>query len=120
MPGDVVLGRDGGVLFIPPQLAEQVVKTSEVVRLRDMFGHERLREGNYTAGQIDTRWTDAIEKDFSQWLRDNIDKLPVPEEQIRKSSRNAPGRRVDALEAQHHVPDVDVRQRVYVFPHALA
>ena len=23
MPGDVVLGRDGGVLFIPPQLAEQ-------------------------------------------------------------------------------------------------
>jgi len=24
MPGDVVLGRDGGVIFIPPQLAEQV------------------------------------------------------------------------------------------------
>ena len=26
MPGDVVLGRNGGVIFIPPQLAEQVVK----------------------------------------------------------------------------------------------
>ena len=26
MPGDVVLGRDGGVIFIPPQLAEQVVR----------------------------------------------------------------------------------------------
>ena len=26
MPGDVVLGRDGGVMFIPPQLAEQVVQ----------------------------------------------------------------------------------------------
>jgi regulator of RNase E activity RraA len=26
MPGDVVLGRDGGVLFIPPQVAEQVVQ----------------------------------------------------------------------------------------------
>lgn len=25
MPGDVVLGRDGGVLFIPPQVAEQVI-----------------------------------------------------------------------------------------------
>lgn len=82
MPGDVVLGRDGGVLFIPPQLAERVVKTSEVVRLRDMFGHQRLREGKYTAGQIDTRWSDAIEKDFSQWLRDNIKKLPVAEDQI--------------------------------------
>src|ERR1700728_4931983 len=29
MPGDVVLGRDGGVMFIPPQLAEQVVQESE-------------------------------------------------------------------------------------------
>jgi regulator of RNase E activity RraA len=84
MPGDVVLGRDGGVLFIPPQLAERVVKTSEVVRLRDMFGHQRLKEGKYTAGQIDTRWSEAIEKDFSQWLRDNIKKLPVAEEQIRE------------------------------------
>jgi regulator of RNase E activity RraA len=26
MPGDVVLGHDGGVIFIPPQLAEQVVR----------------------------------------------------------------------------------------------
>jgi regulator of RNase E activity RraA len=25
-PGDVVLGRNGGVIFIPAQLAEQVVK----------------------------------------------------------------------------------------------
>ena len=84
MPGDVVLGKEGGVVFIPPQLAEKVVKTSEVVRLRDMFGHQRLREGKYTSGQIDTRWADAIEKDFSQWLRDNIGKLPVAEEQIRE------------------------------------
>lgn len=84
MPGDVVLGRDGGVLFIPPQLAEKVVRTAEVVRLRDLFGHQRLREGKYTAGQIDTRWTAEIERDFSQWLEQNIDKLPVPKEQIQE------------------------------------
>lgn len=84
MPGDVVLGKEGGVIFIPPQLAEQVVKTSEVIRLRDLFGHQRLREGKYTAGQIDARWSDPIEKDFSQWLRDHIDKLPVPKEQIQE------------------------------------
>jgi regulator of RNase E activity RraA len=84
MPGDVVLGRDGGVIFIPPHLAERVVTTSEIVRLRDMFGHQRLREQVYTAGQIDTRWTPEIERDFSQWLRDHIDELPVPREQIQK------------------------------------
>ena len=84
MPGDVVLGRDGGVIFIPPHLAEKVVKTSEIVRLRDMFGHQRLREQKYTPGQIDSRWSDEIEKDFSQWLNDHIDELPVPKEQIQE------------------------------------
>lgn len=84
MPGDVVLGRDGGVIFIPPHLAERVVKTSEIVRLRDMFGQERLREGVYTSGQIDARWSDEIERDFSQWLEDHMDELPVPKEQIQE------------------------------------
>jgi regulator of RNase E activity RraA len=82
MPGDVVLGREGGVLFIPAHLALQVVETSEIVRLRDMFGHQRLREKKYTAGQIDSRWTAEIEKDFSQWLKDNKAKLPVSPERV--------------------------------------
>ena len=82
MPGDVVLGRNGGVLFIPPQLAEKVVKTSEITRLRDIFGHQRLREQKYTAGQIDARWSDPIEQDFTGWLKENREKLPVAKEQI--------------------------------------
>jgi hypothetical protein len=83
MPGDVVLGRDGGVIFIPPQLAEQVVQYSEITHLRDLFGHQRLREGKYTAGQIDAAaWSAPIEADFTGWLRENIDKLPVAREQV--------------------------------------
>jgi regulator of RNase E activity RraA len=88
MPGDVVLGRDGGVSFIPPHLVEKVVVTSEIVRLRDMFGHERLREEKYTAGQIDTRWSDEIERDFSEWLNEHIDELPVPKSQIQEYLKN--------------------------------
>jgi regulator of RNase E activity RraA len=84
MPGDVVLGRDGGVIFIPPHLAEKVVTTSEIVRLRDMFGHLRIREKKYTAAQIDNRWSDDIEKDFSKWLNDHINELPVPKEQVQE------------------------------------
>jgi regulator of RNase E activity RraA len=82
MPGDVVLGRDGGVLFIPPQVAEQVVQYSEITHLPDLFGHQRLREKKYTAGQIDTAWSAPIEADFTGWLRENIDKLPVGRQQI--------------------------------------
>jgi regulator of RNase E activity RraA len=82
MPGDVVLGRDGGVIFIPPQLAEQVVKTSEATHLRDLFGHQRLQEGKYTAGQIDAHWTEPIEQDYRQWLKQNEDHLPFPKSRI--------------------------------------
>jgi regulator of RNase E activity RraA len=88
MAGDVVLGRDGGVSFIPAHLVEKVVITSEVVRLRDMFGHERLRARVYTAGQIDTRWSDDIERDFSAWLNEHIDELPIPREQIQEILKN--------------------------------
>jgi 4-hydroxy-4-methyl-2-oxoglutarate aldolase len=84
MPGDVVLGRGDGVIFIPPHLAEKVAQTSELVRLRDAFGKQRLREKKYTPGQIDARWTDEIEADFSRWLEDHMDELPVPKEAIQE------------------------------------
>jgi regulator of RNase E activity RraA len=84
MPGDVVLGRDGGVIFIPPHLALRIVETSEIVRLRDLFGQQRLREGTYTSGQIDTRWSDEIERDFSNWMEQNVDELPVPASRIQE------------------------------------
>lgn len=84
MPGDVVLAKKEGVIFIPAFLAEKVVITSEVVRLRDLFGITRLKEGKYTPGQIDNKWSEEIEKDFSKWIRDHIDQLPVPKEQIKE------------------------------------
>ena len=84
MPGDVVLGRPDGVVFIPAHLAEKVVKTSELIQLRDQFGQERLREGIYTSGQIDRRWEDEIEADFSRWLEAHIDELSVPKSAIQE------------------------------------
>lgn len=84
MPGDIVLGKREGVIFIPPHLAEKLVTTSEVIRLRDMFGMQRLREGKYTPGQIDTRWADDIEVDFSLWLEERIDDLPIPRDAIKE------------------------------------
>ena len=84
LPGDVVLAKREGVIFIPPHLAERVVKRAEVIMLRDLFGHQRLKEGKYTPGQIDTSWTDEIEKDFTGWLEENQDKLSVPKAAIQE------------------------------------
>jgi hypothetical protein len=52
------------------------------VRLRDDFGYQRMAEGRYTPGQIDTRWTQEIEDDFLQWLDDHMDKLYISKEEI--------------------------------------
>ena len=57
LPGDVILARNEGVIVIPAHLAEKVVVTAEIVALKDEFGHERLRSGIYTPGQIDVPWT---------------------------------------------------------------
>ena len=82
MPGDIVLGKGDSVIFIPPHLAEKTVTQAEIVKLRDIFGKMRLSESTYLPGQIDGRWDDVIEKDFSEWLEGHIDELPVPKHAI--------------------------------------
>ncbi|MHC4430842.1 MAG: family 16 glycoside hydrolase [Planctomycetota bacterium] len=81
-PGDVVLAKREGIVFIPAHLAERVVVESEGIMLRDMFGHQRLREGKYTPGQIDGRWSPEIQNDFRSWLKSNMNELPVPRDVI--------------------------------------
>lgn len=84
LPGDVVLAKREGVLFIPAHLAEEVVRSAELTMLRDAFGHQRLEEGTYTSGQIDSEWTEAIKEDFYGWLEQNQEDLPVPPEQVQR------------------------------------
>ena len=84
LPGDAVLAKKGGVVFIPSHLLDTVVLNAEFIALRDQFGHQRLREGKYTPGQIDTQWTDAIKKDFLKWLDENPGKLPMTRQELDK------------------------------------
>jgi len=81
LPGDVVLAKKGGIVFIPPQFLQDLVQNSEFVQLRDEFGHLRLREGKYTPGQIDQQWSDEIKKDFIQWL-DSKKNLPMSRKEL--------------------------------------
>ncbi|MCC8059302.1 MAG: RraA family protein [Clostridiales bacterium] len=53
LPGDVVYGCGGGVLFIPPQLVTKVVDGAQKTQVKDMFGFEMLRENRFTTAQID-------------------------------------------------------------------
>jgi regulator of RNase E activity RraA len=82
MPGDLVLAKREGVIFIPAHLVEEVITQAEFVALRDEFGHLRLKEGKYTPGQIDTKWTDEIKQDFLKWIDQNPDKLPMSKKEL--------------------------------------
>lgn len=77
LPGDVVLATEGGVLFIPPHLAERAVISSEVERLTDTFRIERIREGVYQLGDMygGATWSDAVENDFYGWVRSERTRL---------------------------------------------
>jgi hypothetical protein len=90
LPGDVVLAKREGVIFIPAQFAAEVVRSAELTMLRNEFGHQRLREGTYTSGQIDSEWTETIKTDFYDWLGKNKDDLPVPPEQVQRIIEEKP------------------------------
>jgi regulator of RNase E activity RraA len=75
MPGDIVLGSREGVVFIPPQFAQQVVETSERTRMQDVWAHQGVKEGKFTAQQADGGFTPEMNQMFTQWLLDNADTM---------------------------------------------
>ena len=44
LPGDVVYGCSGGVLFIPPHLVEEVVDGGAKTQVKDLFGFEMITQ----------------------------------------------------------------------------
>jgi regulator of RNase E activity RraA len=82
LPGDVVLAKKYGTIFIPAHLVENLVITAEVTALRDQFGHQRLREKKYLAGEIDSEWSEVIRKDFLDWLAHYPGKLPMTKKEL--------------------------------------
>ncbi|MGB8580629.1 MAG: RraA family protein [Candidatus Sulfotelmatobacter sp.] len=78
MPGDIAIGDPEGVTFVPPQLAEKLADDAEMDHMVDEWGHTMLREGKYTPGQIDEKWTKEMVEQFNAWLEEKGSKLRMP------------------------------------------
>lgn len=76
LPGDAVLANKYGVVFIPAHLLADLVINAEFIMLRDEFGIQRLKEGKYSAGEVDSKWSEAIVTDFLDWVQKKED-LPM-------------------------------------------
>ena len=66
LPGDVVLGRDQGVVFIPAHLVQAVVEDAEITRVKDEFTKENMLKGkNYYT----VKWDETIRQEYLKWLK---------------------------------------------------
>ena len=53
LPGDIVMGTESGVLFVPSHLVEEVINSAEKTHAKDVFGFDMLEQGIYTTAAID-------------------------------------------------------------------
>ena len=65
LPGDVVFGAGGGVLFILSHLVEKVVGGAAKTQVKDLFGFEMISLNKFTTAQIDK----------NTWTKDMLDLL---------------------------------------------
>jgi 4-hydroxy-4-methyl-2-oxoglutarate aldolase len=77
LPGDLVLAKPEGVLFIPAILAEAAVAHAEFTALTDDFNFELNKQGANGA-QFEGGWTAAKYDAFAKWIDAHPDKLKMP------------------------------------------
>lgn len=70
LPGDIVYGGGGGVLFIPAHLVPEVVDGAAKTHVKDDFGFEMITAGKFTTAQIDrATWTEEMLDLLTEWIR---------------------------------------------------
>jgi regulator of RNase E activity RraA len=77
VPGDLVLCKPEGVLFVPALLAEEAISAAEMTQLTDAFNFELNRSGRNKA-EFEGGWTPAKYDAFAKWIEANPDKLKMP------------------------------------------
>jgi 4-hydroxy-4-methyl-2-oxoglutarate aldolase len=52
MLGDVVLGNDEGVIFIPPHLVKEIVEQADLIHIHDDWTKDKFLTGKYKASEL--------------------------------------------------------------------
>ena len=70
LPGDIVFGGGGGVLFIPSHLVKEVVEGAAKTHVKDDFGFEMISQNRFTTAQIDrATWTEEMLDLLLEWIK---------------------------------------------------
>lgn len=76
LPGDLVLCKAEGVIFVPAILAEDTISYAEFTSLKDAFNFELNRQGKNGA-QFEGGWTPAKYDAFAKWIESHPEKLKM-------------------------------------------
>ncbi|MDF2925218.1 MAG: demethylmenaquinone methyltransferase-like protein [Paenibacillaceae bacterium] len=72
LPGDIVFGAGGGVLFIPSHLVAEVVDGAAKTHVKDIFGFEMITQNVFTTAQIDRNiWTTEMLDLLTSFIRED-------------------------------------------------
>lgn len=77
LPGDLVLAKTDGVLFIPAILAEEAISSAEFTNLKDAFNFELNQQGKNGA-EFEGGWTSKKYDAFAKWIDAHPEKLKMP------------------------------------------
>ncbi len=77
LPGDLVLAKTDGVIFIPAIMAEGAVSHAEFTNLMDDYNFELNKEGKNGA-EFEGGWTPAKFQGLSKWVEAHPEKLKMP------------------------------------------
>ena len=69
LPGDVVIGDESGVLFFPPQIADDVIKAAEDTVYIETFKREMIQGTKYRARDIYPTLSPELEKVYEEWKK---------------------------------------------------
>ncbi len=77
LPGDLVLAKTDGVIFIPAIMAEAAVSHAEFTNLMDAYNFELNKEGKNGA-EFEGGWTPAKFQGLSKWIDAHPEMLKMP------------------------------------------
>ncbi|HMD19571.1 MAG TPA: hypothetical protein VKH40_04590 [Alloacidobacterium sp.] len=77
LPGDLVLAKTDGVLFIPAILAEEAISSAEFTNLEDAFNFELNKSGK-NGGEFEGGWTPRKYDALAKWIDAHPEKLKMP------------------------------------------
>ena len=76
MPGDLVVGDQEGVYFIPPQFVQEVVDKADEVHIHDEWTRKKFDEGKYKSSEIYSSPRDPeLRKEYQEYLKKRLDEI---------------------------------------------